>query len=223
MEWDEDERGFSFALLGSSAVSVGLYFIGIVYYGAWPFWFLNWNLFLAWIPLMLSTGLVYYLKQNRWVSWQGITLTILWLLFLPNSFYLATDLIHLGTVGSDTILYYVVLLFSFAVNGMILGYTSLYQVHKQLAKRLRSNAAHYWTAAILLLCSFAIYLGRYLRWSTWDIVANPAGVLFDVSDRVINPVSHGQTFQITALFFVLLGSLYVLFWRMVQVLRQTNK
>lgn len=222
MKWEENEVQFSLTLIGSSAVSVGLYFIGILYYGAWPFWFLNWNLFLAWVPLLLSISLVHYLKNSPWVSWQGFLITILWLLFLPNSFYLMTDLVHLGIVGSDTLVYYAVLLFSFAVNGMILGYTSLYHVHKQLEARI-GRKSHFTAGGILLACSFAIYLGRYLRWNTWDIVANPAGVLFDVSDRIINPVSHGQTFQVTALFFVLIGSLYILFWKTLQMLRPSGK
>lgn len=223
MTWDSREKAYATALLGSSIISVALYLVGARFYGAGPLWFLNWNLLLAWIPLLASTTLVHYLKQKPWVSWYGLLLTIVWMAFIPNSFYMITDLVHLNYYESNSALFYVVILFSFALNGLILGYTSLYQIHRQLIKRLGAKAAHYYVATVLLLCSFAIYLGRYLRWSTWDIVANPAGLLFDVSDRIINPVAHGQTFQITALVFVLLGSFYVLAWKMLRVIRLSDK
>jgi uncharacterized membrane protein len=76
-------------------------------------------------------------------------------------------------------------------------------------------------AIILLLCSFAIYLGRYLRWNTWDILVNPAGILFDVSDRFINPAAYPRTFSTTACFFVLLGSAYVFVWSAVAAIRRS--
>lgn len=223
MSWDKSEKAYAGALLGSSLVSVALYLVGAKYYDGQYLWFLNWNLFLAWIPLLASTTLIHYIKNNPWVSWYGALLTIIWLSFIPNSFYLITDLIHISNNDVNSALFYSVMLFSFALNGMILGYTSVYQIHKQLIKRFSLRTAHYIIVAILLLCSFAMYMGRFLRWSTWDIVANPAGVLFDVSDRIINPVDHGQTFQITALLFVLLGSFYMLTWKMLSLLRSQPK
>lgn len=199
------------ALFASSLMSILLYGIGVIWYGASPFWFLNWNLLLAWLPLLFAGLLVKYLRANPWVSWKGAVLTLFWLGFLPNSFYLISDIMHL-TYPDSNILYYVVLLFLFSWNGLILGFLSLYMLHKELLKRLRRSTAHSWVAVVILLCSFAIYLGSYLRWSTWDIVINPAGILFDVSDRLINPVAYGQTFQITGLFFMLLGTLYFTVW-----------
>lgn len=209
------------ALLASSLLSVALYLIGTVRYDSTDFWFLNWNLFLAWLPLLLVLCLVKYLKENQWLSWQGILLTLLWLSFLPNSFYLISDLMHLNSLYIADPLYFAVMIFSFSFNGLVLGFTSMYLIHRQLLKRLKPpRLAHGCIAFVLLLCSFAIYLGRYMRWNTWDIILNPAGVVFDVSDRIINPVAHGQTFQVTALFFVLLGSMYWVLWEIVAALQQ---
>jgi uncharacterized membrane protein len=89
-----------------------------------------------------------------------------------------------------------------------------------LLKHLPPRLAHIMIASVLLLCSFAIYLGRYLRWSTWDVLVNPAGVVFDVSDRIINPVSHGQTFSTTLTFFLLLGSMYLVIWQAIRAARE---
>jgi len=181
---------------------------------------LNWNLFLAWLPLLFAWWLMKWVAKNPWISWQGMGLTLLWLGFLPNSFYLVSDLIHLQTTLASNVFYDVVLLVSFAWNGLVLGFFSLYLVHRLLIKRIEWRYAHLLIAGVLLLCSFAIYLGRYLRWSTWDVLVNPAGILFDVSDRIINPEAHGQTFTTTLTFFLLLGSMYLVLWQFVGVIRE---
>lgn len=223
MELSKKEATFAAALLGSSLTSFALFFIGALFYEAQPLWFLNWNLFLAWVPLIASTALVHYLKKSRWLSGYGVILSFIWIFFIPNSFYLLTDLIHLSFYSGDNVIYYAVMLFSFAVNGMLLGYISLFQVHNELIKRFKSTTAHYLAGLVLLLCSYAIYLGRYLRWSSWDIVANPAGLLFDVSDQVVNPIAHGHVFQITIYIFILLGAFYWMIWQVMKVLSTSDK
>jgi uncharacterized membrane protein len=82
------------ALLLSSGVSVLLYGARFLRYDTPNWWFLNWNLFLAWLPLLFAWWLIKWLRKQPWLSWQGITLTVLWLAFLPNSFYISSDLIH---------------------------------------------------------------------------------------------------------------------------------
>ncbi len=204
----------------SSLTSIFFYLIGLVYYQSSIFWFLNWNLVLAWLPLLMAIWLVNWLKTNRWLSWQAVVLTVLWLGFLPNSFYIISDLMHLNAIFTTQPLFFAAMIFSFSFNGLMLGFISLYLVHNELLKRYKLEVAHSLAAAVILLCSFAVYMGRYLRWSTWDIIVNPAGVLFDVSDRFIHPITYGQTFQVTAFFFVLLGSMYFVLWNMVLAIRQ---
>lgn len=204
------------ALGFSSSVSILLFVVRAIRYDSLDYWFLSWNLFLAWLPLLFAWQLHKWLKNKPWLSWQAMVLTFLWLGFLPNSFYISSDLIHLPFFSVGTILYDVVLLLSFSINGYLLGFFSVLIFHRALLKRLRLRSAHLLIAGILLLCSFAIYLGRYLRWNTWDVLINPAGLLFDVSDRLLNPSSHPQTFVTTLSFFALLGSIYVVVWQMVR-------
>jgi uncharacterized membrane protein len=111
------------------------------------------------------------------------------------------------------------MLFSFSLNGFILGYLSVAMIHKELKKRLQSRDVQIVLAAIFLACSFAIYLGRYLRWNTWDVLINPAGILFDVTDQFINPGAYGQSFLTTALFFVFISSTYALICRFASLLQ----
>lgn len=206
-------------LLVSSLVSVGFFLWGAQRNHSFVYWYLVWNLFLAWLPLLLVWLLLKLLKHKSWSSWPGIGLSLLWLGFLPNSFYLVSDYIHLESVRRVDILFDSVMITSFVCNGLILGFISLYLLHLELRKRLPPANAARAVAAVLLLCSFAIYLGRDLRWNTWDIFINPAGIIFDVSDRFINPDGHPQMFITTATFFVLLGTLYFVMWQIIQALR----
>jgi uncharacterized membrane protein len=206
--------------LGISAlVSVGLYFFRLIYTGSVRYWFLVWNLALAWVPLFFAWGLAKTLKSHRWMSVQGMGLTLLWLVFLPNSFYLVSDLVHLHPTGEISVLYDAVMFGLFIFNGFIYGFASLLVVHRELLRRVRPANAHSTVALVLLICSFAIYLGRYLRWNTWDVLVNPAGLLIDVSDRFVNPAAHEQTYSTTAVMFLLLGTLYWVIWETVRFLR----
>lgn len=211
-------RQLAVTLALSSGISVLLYVVRAVASDSDRYWFLNWNLVLAWLPLLFAWLLKERLKTTLWFTWQNIGLTLLWLGFLPNSFYLVSDFIHLRSTGEVSLLYDVVLFVSFAWNGYVIGFSSLYIVHKELLKKLRDRNAHLIVGTVLLLCGYAIYLGRYLRWNTWDVLVNPAGLLFDVSDRFINPISNPQMFTTTAMFFVLLVSMYGFVWHASRIL-----
>lgn len=177
---------------------------------------------MAWVPLVFGVILFERLKKSSWLTWQNLLLTVLWLIFLPNSFYMVSDAIHLNNTGEISLLFDVAMFVSFAWNGLLLGFISVFAVHNQLLKRMPAKAAHITISFVLLACSFAIYLGRYSRWNTWDILTNPAGLLFDVSDRFINPGAHPLTYSTTATMFVLLAGIYFITWKLVKLIRQFN-
>jgi uncharacterized membrane protein len=208
---------FAFSLL--STVSVGFYLVSSLANRNFGDWYLVWNLFLAWLPLLFAVALYKLLKRHPWSGWQGTALTLLWLVFLPNAFYIVSDFIHLGDVGQLDVLSSALMFMLFALNGLLLGFSSLYLVHLLLLKRVSRRVSHSIVAIILLLCSFAIYLGRDLRWNSWDAVLHPAGVLFDVSDPIFSPSTHHDAFTTTLMFFVLLGTLYVVGWQCDHALR----
>lgn len=206
-------------LLLSSLVSIGLFAGGVLRNNNDAYSYMIWNLLLAWVPLLLITWLLRTLHHKRWSSWQGIALSLSWLAFLPNSFYMVSDYIHLADAPRIDILYDAVMLTSFVLNGLVLGYLSLYLFHVELRKRLTSMGTQAVVTLILLMCSFAIYLGRDLRWNTWDVFLNPAGILFDVSDRFLHPSSYPDMFVTVGMFFVLLTTFYYVIWRGLQALR----
>lgn len=202
----------------SSAVSIALYSYGALRNHSAEYGYLIWNLFLAWIPLLFASRLIVVLRTKHWSSWEAIACSLLWLVFLPNSFYMISDFIHLQEVARVDLLFDVVMFTSFIYTGVALGFSSLYLVHKQFMRRFSVHETIGLLGITLLLCSGAIYIGRDLRWNSWDIVTNPAGLLFDVSDRLAHPSAYPQMLVTIVTFFVLLASMYLLLWRSIQLL-----
>jgi uncharacterized membrane protein len=200
---------FSLLVLSAFAVSLSLYRIIVTHSD--HYWFLMWNLLLAWLPPIFAWLLYRRTPKGLLWSWKNFGLFILWLLFLPNAFYLFTDFIHLQSTGQIGLMYDVVLIGTYAWCGFILGYLSLFLVHKRTYQRF-GRVAHWLPFVCLLLSGFAIYLGRYLRWNSWDIIVNPLGLLFDLTDRIVNPGEHILTFSATLLFFAFLSVIYLVLW-----------
>lgn len=206
-------RDYVNALLYLTLFSVLITVARFLLAGNYDYWFLVWNLILAWVPLVAAWYL-YGRTQKLGLIWSktNIALFVIWLLFLPNAFYIFTDFIHLYRFGGVPLMYDIVLISTFALTGLILGFTSLMLVHKRALQRFK-NYGHWLPVAALLASGFAIYLGRELRWNSWDIIFNPFGILFDVSERVLNPTEYSLTFATTLLFFGFLGLTYLTVWR----------
>ena len=136
-----------------------------------PFYilFFIWNLFLAWIPYLLSTQL----KNQGANNWRAWTLTFFWLLFLPNAPYLITDLMHLRQRPPIPIWYDAILFFLFVATGLILGLLSMRNLHRYWQKCLPQKMIRPLIIAVWALCSFGLYLGRVGRWNSWDLFTNP--------------------------------------------------
>jgi uncharacterized membrane protein len=176
------------------------------------FWFIPENLALAWLALFFGWLLIWGLERWRWLTWQNLSLSILWLIFLPNSWYVLTDFLHVFSTGEISQLYDIIMVFSMVVVGFTLGFVSLYLVHLELLKRWPVRWAHAGVAVVLLLSSFGIHIGRDLRWNTWDVLANPGGLIVNVSDRLVAPLEHSRALNVTILFFTMLSVFYLAFW-----------
>lgn len=197
-------------LILNSLVASILLVIASIYSHNFSFLYFIWNLFLSWVPLLVSVILVYILKNKLWSSWTALILSFVWLIFIPNSFYMISDFIHLVEVPTDYLLYFAIAFTAIIYSASINGYISLYLIHRELKKRLSSKTAWLLVALISLISSYAIYIGRVLRWNSWDILTNPGGVIFDVSDNFLNFNSLKNSIFTTLLFFVLIFSIYIL-------------
>jgi len=195
-----------------SAAAILLLAFRVLLTGTVRYWFVPENLALAWIALFLAWLLTKELKNRRWASWQNLGLTVLWLLFLPNTWYVLTDYIHIFPNGEISQLFDIVLVSLLVFTGFILGFTSLFLVHRQLLHRVGALKSYALVELSIFIASFAIYLGRDLRWNSWDVIKNPGGVLVNVSDRISDPFGSQRALNVTLLFFILISLMYLAFW-----------
>lgn len=171
------------ALLLASALSVGLVLARAVVVGQLYFWFLVWNLFLAWLPFLFAE--LSYIWRQRPLPFLGVG--FLWFIFLPNSLYIVTDLMHLRPLPAIPVWYDAFMIFSFALTGLLLGFLSLQRMHDLVAARYGFGLGWLFAANTLALSSFGIYIGRFLRWNSWDIFTNPGPLLADIARNLLTP------------------------------------
>jgi len=145
--------------------------------------FLIWNLLLAWIPYIAA--LQFSKMHSRGSGWLSMALCFgIWLLFLPNAPYIITDFLHFGHKPPIPLWYDMVLLFSFASTGLLLGLLSLRNMHQTLQKQFSKGFAKAIILASIGLSGFGIWLGRFQRWNSWDIFTRPDVLLLDIANTL---------------------------------------
>lgn len=172
-------------LLLLSAAACLMIVVRAVVTGELSYFYLIWNLFLAWIPLVFALIMFFRLKTAFKKKWQSILLSLLWLVFYPNAPYMITDFIHIRR-GETLLVWYDFIIFSlFIITAFIIGFLSLYLVHRIVAWFTENNFAGWIFAVIVQFCSgFGIYLGRVRRWNSWDALFNPIVLLNEVLDSL---------------------------------------
>lgn len=168
------------------------------------YFFLIWNLFLAGVPFLISE----FVKSKSAPAFNSLVL-IIWLLFLPNSFYVITDLIHLQ--NSSMQIFDCFMILSFAILCLYLGFYSMKKVGKWIGNKLPILNKSLLNILILFLCSFGIYLGRVLRYNSWDILKNPVNLAKDFLNFLRFPFEHFQVWLFTFIFGLMLTGLYYIF------------
>jgi len=104
--------------------------------------------------------------------------------------------------------YDLALLLSCAGTGLLLGYLSLVDVQGIVARKFSPALGWLLALSSLLLSGFAIYLGRFLRWNSWDVLARP-GIMFEILDGVLHPAAHIRTLAVTLIFGIILALGYL--------------
>ncbi|MFP3834920.1 DUF1361 domain-containing protein [Chryseobacterium sp. SIMBA_028] len=172
------------------------------------FFFLNWNLFLAWIPLLLSSlVLAFNIKGKLSLA----LIIIVWVLFFPNSPYILTDLFHLKARNTIPIWYDLMVILSYAWTGLICGFISLGDIEKLLSSYSKDRTINGIVVIFLFMSSFGVYLGRFLRWNSWDVLNNPFGLFNDIVVRFIYPLEYTKTWGVTLLMGIMLNFMYFTF------------
>lgn len=191
-------------LLTASIVASGLAVVRGIYTDRWAF-FLVWNLFLAWIPL----GIAFTLRL--WKTPPMLALLpfgSLWLLFFPNAPYILTDLVHFR--WSNQLIWLDLSMFlSFALAGLFVGYTSLAWMHVVVRQKFGEWLGWLFVIAALGASGFGVYIGRFLRFNSWDIVTNPTGLASDIFHQLFSPATYLHTWSLSLTFAFLIGFCYL--------------
>ena len=213
-------------LLISSAINLKMLYDLWIPSGRQPYLFIFWNFFLAWLPVvfMLGLDLASVVKQRVTRIALMVPLFLLWLFFYPNAAYLVTDLLHVFANyeidlnqrfwGNIAFWRHVLTLFMVGLNGLALGAVALSSVQNLVRKRLGSLVSWLFAAGVLLLSSFGVYAGRFMRWNSWDLATIPSTLVREFSDlfasreHIVHMVSFCAMYFLMTLFVQLFLALF---------------
>src|SRR5688572_14018461 len=181
-------------LMVSCAFSCLLLCVRIFITGDLTYLFLVWNLFLAFFALR---------KMER-----AIVLFV-WLLFIPNSFYILTDLFHLDKFDSAPKWFDLLLIFSFAWNGIVLGIVSIRRTEIILERITGRSFSLFIIFIVMWLNAFGIYIGRYLRFNSWDILTQPFSLFKEMFEVLFHPLRNKMEWGMIAVYAVFMTVLYI--------------
>lgn len=177
--------------------------------------FLIWNLFLAIIPFVITSYLTIQpnIKKMKLILWFGI-----WLLFLPNAPYIITDLMHLRLNPDSYLWLDILVVTSFACNGLLLFYLSVLDMKNILKTYIKKPVNDILLITLLFLSSFGVYLGRFLRYNSWEILSNPKYLILDIFNIALQPITYREAWLFTFLFGIFLN---IGFWMFTQLYKSS--
>ena len=178
-----------------------------IYTGGLTFVFLVWNLFLAFVPYFLSYSVT---LKPAWMEskWKFTLAFTVWILFVPNSFYMITDLFHLYDSDSVPAWYDLMLIFCFAWNALLMGILSVRNMEKIMQAVWKYQSGWLFIYPVMLLNAIGIYIGRYLRYNSWDIISSPFHLMADTVHILLHPVYFKNAWAMVFVFSVFLSILY---------------
>ena len=196
--------GISKMLLLCIIFSMSLLLVRFVYAQTPDYRFYIWNTFLAAIPYVISTQLLKLKKMNS----AAIVFLVAWLLFFPNAPYMITDIFHYEERPPVPFWYDVLLVISAAWNGLILGMVSMMNVENFLSRHIKPLLVKFIVFTSLLLCGYGIFIGRFLRFNSWNILTDPGYLAYTSAHHVLLPQRYPKLWVFTVLFAVLLSIIY---------------
>jgi uncharacterized membrane protein len=175
-------------LAGATIFSVAIWRLRAEFSGSERYAFLIWNLFLAWIPFIISYFTYLLTLRRKWIYLFIPIAAFLWLIFFPNAPYILTDFQHLAYSSSELPVWYdVMMLIWFAFTGLLLGIVSLFLMQEIIRREFGGLAGWGFVAAVAGLSSAGVYMGRFLRWNSWDILRDPTGIALYSFSRLQDP------------------------------------
>lgn len=201
---------FFFPLTAMSVVAMSLYLAWRFFLGEWNGPRLHLNLFLAWVPYFAAVAAVGVARRRPDGVWLFRALVVVWFFFFPNAPYLVTDWRYLPG-WTEELWYATLMMTTFSLCGLSLAATSLYLVQTVIAARSSRLAGRVIAVAAIGLSGLGVYLGRFIRLNTWDLLTDPLQVARDVAGLVRAHQHHLGPIGFTVLFTCLLACVYYLF------------
>lgn len=124
--------------------------------------------------------------------------------------HIVTDLIHLQLSPHKVIWYDAVMIISFALTGLLLFFYSLRDMKKILESHFKISIAKSMQIITLFLVSFGVYLGRFLRFNSWDIIRNPFVLFNNIIQILVSPFDHNNAWMFTFGFGIFLWLVYTI-------------
>lgn len=184
---------------------------------------LLWNLFLAWLPAGFALIAYNIDPRGSRLGWGVIAgCAVLWLVFFPNAPYLVTDLIHLHRQADVPFWFDLILLVTFGWTGLFLGFVSLFLMQDIVRRATTPLMSWLFAFGVLTLGGFGIYLGRFLRWNSWDVFFAPTQILGALADGLRHPLAHFQTIVFSLIFAVFFATTYLMLVSLMHLQRETR-
>lgn len=178
------------------------------------------NIILAEIPFFLSLYLFVVARHRSLLWW---VLAAVFIVFLPNSAYTITDIIHFIAAVKDPEIarwevwlvllplycLYMFVNFQFYVISIMLA-------QQYIKREWNERLSLWWIPIIHALCALGVYLGRVQRLNSTDILEHPLTV---IRDLVVDLTTWHPIITILG-FFVLFYGLYLPFSKLNKYLWQ---
>lgn len=135
---------------------------------------MHWNMLLAWTPLAINLVVNWvYQRTKSLTNPTMIGILFVWLIFYPNAPYLITDLIYHDLSWIDRVIF-----FFYALVGVWIAILSLKMIVRIVEEKNKSLATLF-VAFVTVASGFALHMGHYQRWNSWDIFVQPIPLLVD--------------------------------------------
>ncbi|MGX0915674.1 DUF1361 domain-containing protein [Staphylococcus hominis] len=171
--------------------------------------FMTLNLFLAYIPLELCFLLNLFKPQKtkEWLLF--IIFSLIFILLVPNTFYMVTDLIHLNNFAFNFLISLNLIewfAFTYLLAGVFFSLYCMVVIFVNLEHFTSNIWLNRWMViGLMVLNGIGIYVGRFLRFHTVYLITRPLTIMHQVFDA-INIKSI-----IFILFMVVLQAIVILF------------
>ena len=162
--------------------------------------YLIWNLFLAWIPYIISSCWIKKETSSR----TFIPLFVIWIIFFPNAPYIVTDIIHVTASAPGFLWYNSLIFFLFGWTGLLLGMISLFDIHTWIQTHTTTLKSEIIIFLICALSSFGIYIGRVERLNSWDLFFRP----LETFRTFHSTWTHSNTIMFIAAYTIFMYAIY---------------